>query len=103
MQGLKQKYQDLINNIVIQRLDNFRLILFGSRVRKDHNFCSDIDLAIDYLGNNNKKLDFNLACIREDFEESIIPYEIDLVNLNRVDQEFKNSILNEGTVLYERR
>lgn len=102
MQGLKQEYQDLISNIVTNRLDSFKLILFGSRIRQDHSFCSDIDLAIDYLGNNNNKLDFNLACIREDLEESIIPYEIDLINLNQADLALKNSILHEGTVIYER-
>lgn len=100
MSGLKPKYQDLIKQIISKYLDQYTLILFGSRAGDNYKFCSDLDLAIDYSGINKEKLDINLAYIREDIEESILPYEVDLVDLNSVSSKFKALVLENGIVLH---
>ena len=68
---------------------NAKIFLFGSRARKDNIPQSDIDIAID----NNNKIEFSiLSKIKEDVEESSIPYFVDIIDFNNVSEDFKNQI-----------
>lgn len=93
---LKDKYKNLILKICNKHLDDYELFLFGSRARNDEDSRSDIDLAIK---TKNKNKDYKLALINEDFQESIIPYKIDCLDFDLVDESMKNSILSQGILL----
>ncbi|PMB02682.1 hypothetical protein CEN49_25010 [Fischerella thermalis CCMEE 5273] len=73
------------------------LYLFGSWARNEEKVSSDIDLAIDYSPGSLPP--GTLANMRLAFEESTIPYQVDLVDLTKVDEEFRQHVLKEGKVL----
>lgn len=90
MIDLDIKYIKFIKNIISKYLDEYSLYLFGSRAKGVAKKYSDIDLAI--LANNfsseiKNKLEF-------EFENSTLPYEVDLIDLNNVNDEFKKLILS---------
>lgn len=88
MIDLEPKYIEFIKSTINQELKNYKLYIFGSRVKNKAKQYSDIDIAIDSAELTDKiksKLEFL-------FEDSTIPYEIDIVDLNNITQSFKNLI-----------
>ncbi len=73
---------------IIKSLNPKKIILFGSLAKNNYNKFSDIDFAID----TDRPLSYF------DF-----PGNFDIIDLNRVNEEFKKKILNEGIILYERK
>ena len=87
------KDQKTIINIVLKYLPKAKIYLFGSRSRKDHWPESDIDIAVD----NNKKIEsYTLSLIKEEIEESTIPYTVDIVDIHTISEDLKNKILKDG-------
>lgn len=75
--------------IVKEILDvySYGFFAFGSRVAGKSRKFSDLDLFfIDDIAENI------VQKIEADFEESDLPFKVDLVNYNKLDQEFKRSI-----------
>jgi hypothetical protein len=70
-----------------------RLYLFGSWARGEERSSSDIDLAVDY---DQILPSGTLARLKAAYEESNIPYTIDLVDLTQTDPEFKEKVEKEG-------
>jgi uncharacterized protein len=90
----KQKIIDTIKS----HLPEAQIFLFGSRARKDNTPESDIDIAVD----NKEKIDsFVMSQIKEEVEESTIPFTVDIVDLNNVSKDFKEQIL-KSRVLWEK-
>lgn len=56
---------------------------------------SDIDIAIDYSGDLPKGV---ISSLREVFEESSIPYRVDIVDLTKADREFKSKVMKEAII-----
>jgi len=67
------------------------IYLFGSRARGTEKIGSDVDLAIV----SDNPLSEELALLREIFEESNLPYKIDIVDLNQAPY-LKEVVLKEG-------
>jgi len=67
---------------------NIRVFLFGSSLGYDH--FNDIDVALEGDVSAQEIMD-----LKNHFEESTFPYNIDLVNLNEVKKSFKKNILNQ--------
>lgn len=75
-----------------------RIILYGSRARGDHAPRSDVDLAVDAPG-----LDERVWSAIEDLvEEAPTLYKIDCVWLQKASEDLKRNILGDGKTLYER-
>jgi len=70
-----------------------RLVLFGSRARDDARRTSDIDLA--FAGPQPVPPD-ELALIREAFEESRIPFRVDLLDYATAPAQLRAAIDKEG-------
>ena len=88
-----ERYKKILLKIIINKLPNTKVYLFGSRARSDHSQGSDIDLALDNAG---KKIDFKIILnIYSKIEETSIPLTIDLVDLNNIDSNFKKAIEKE--------
>jgi len=83
------KYKEIVRSIVLQILKPYscKVYLFGSRVEGKIRRSSDFDIAIDGV----PKEDFWKVkqAIREAVEESIVPHEIDVVDLQEVDARFR--------------
>ncbi len=71
-----------------------KVYLFGSRARKDNRAFSDVDLAFE----SSEDLSRDLTYISELLEESWLPYKVDLVELSKVNKEFREKILKEAVV-----
>lgn len=90
---IDSKRQALIIRVLVALLPNVKIYLFGSRARGTNRETSDIDLALD-LGREMTLRELSLA--RNVLGELYIPQKIDVVDLNSVSQDLKNTILSEG-------
>ncbi len=82
-------------DIVFNSLEQLKpdVYLFGSRAKGTETTHSDIDIAVTA----DVELPINqLSYIREQLENSDIPYTVDLVDMHKVDEAFKQKILTEG-------
>ena len=64
--------------------------IFGSRVNGTAKKFSDIDLCIDWV--NSPPEAGGIASLREDFDESSIPYIVDVVDYLKVSADFRQVI-----------
>lgn len=92
--GLDEEVQEQIQNIV-NKNNNYKFRLFGSRARGDYKKTSDIDIAI--FENVEKEDEYR---IRNEFDKLNIIYQIDLVFINaKIKKELLNSIIRDGVDL----
>ena len=100
MKAKENKVEGIIKNIVeiVKGYDPEKIILFGSRARRDYKKNSDIDIAVDL------KLPFREERkLKEKIEELSGLYSVDLIFFPRINENFKRHILKEGVVLYEKK
>jgi predicted nucleotidyltransferase len=76
--GLNERDTQIIFGILKKYPEVKNVLLFGSRAKDGFHKGSDIDLAIDG-GNIPPK---TLRRIKSDFEESDLPYRVDLLDYN---------------------
>ena len=96
--GLSKKNIDDIICIIKKYAEVEKAVIFGSRARGDYKKSSDIDIAL--FGKNlthtiNTKIFYEI-------DNLYLPYKIDLLNFNSLDNEekLKQNILNEGVEIY---
>lgn len=100
MSNLSPIYQKSIQDLkslIFETLkeENFTVILFGSRARGDFNRVSDIDIGILPEKNFERR---KLILLKDRIENLNIPYTVDIVDLSRVSEDFKEKALREGVV-----
>jgi len=86
------KARQIVFTLVAGR--DITVYLYGSRASGKARSFSDIDIALDAGGDAID--DGLLAEIREQLEESNIPYTVDVVDLARTSQTFRDKIRREG-------
>lgn len=91
-------YQDseqLLKNIIFDIIDRnqIKVFLFGSRAKGTARSRSDIDIAL--LSDQPLPL-LLISQLKEKIEESTIPYQVDVVDLNAVSPTFRKKVLTEG-------
>ena len=95
-----EKYIKYLNKVLneILKFNPNKIILFGSRAKGNFRKNSDIDIAVDIELNfrERRKLKERIYVISG-------LYSVDLVFLDSVDEEFKEKILEEGRILYEKK
>lgn len=70
-----------------------KVYVFGSRARGDAKKFSDLDLAIDYAG---QRLPISIqAELADDFDDSDLPFKVDIVDLNGISDTFKMHIAKD--------
>lgn len=88
---ISQKYRIKVENIARKKIpDDVKLFVFGSSIDEHRERFYDIDLGV--IGKIDGKIIHEL---REDFEESDLPYKIDVVNFNEVDEQFSNAVFSD--------
>ncbi|MFH1116508.1 MAG: nucleotidyltransferase domain-containing protein [Pseudomonadota bacterium] len=89
MIDIRPDHLEIVKAILRKHVPDAEVRVFGSRVTstaKDH---SDLDLAIV----NEKPLDFRTkALLEEAFEESDLPFRVDVVDWAAVGEEFRRII-----------
>jgi predicted nucleotidyltransferase len=92
--------KEIISEIVetvVSYLHPARIILFGSRAIGRASRYSDFDIAVE-----NVELDIRKERrLRETLEDRLGIYMVDVIDLARVDLDFKKLILETGRVIYE--
>ncbi len=97
MKSTKDTRLNKIVEILVNEIKPEKLILFGSRGKGNASFNSDYDIAIDSeLMNITEK-----RKLKENIDEIIGLYKIDLIFLREIDSDFKNIILKTGKIIYE--
>ena len=89
-----EKYINKLKEIILSLIDTEKVMvfIFGSRVSGRHASRADIDIGLMA----NEKLPRNLFhTIRNAVDESIIPWEIDIVDFTRVTPSFKDEALKD--------
>lgn len=72
-----------------------RVYLFGSHARGEASRASDVDVAVL----PRKPLPVGLlSAIREELEESRIPYVVELVDLSAAEPSFRKTVQREGVL-----
>jgi len=93
---LSKNELDIVIDILKKHIPNFEIFVFGSRYKGNTHEHSDLDLAIK----GPDKIDLLLiADIRDDFQNSLLPFRVDIIDFNGVSPEFQNVILNNSIVL----
>lgn len=73
--------------------DAVKIILFGSRARKDNFIASDVDIGVIPYG----KLDeTKMALLKEKIENLNIPYKVEIVNFQHVSEDFKKLAMRDA-------
>lgn len=95
MFGLIDRHFNFIKELLKKHIPNpdAKFYIFGSRAKGKYRPYSDIDIAIDCP---DITLEQKLK-LQSDFENSTFPYEVDIVHLNTVNENFKNLIKNDLT------
>jgi len=87
--GVSEEQYNWIKKILKTYLPGTRVFVFGSRARGDHKKYSDLDLAIESAETIQKK---TWSELQEQFSESSIPFKIDLVEMSKIEPDFKKAI-----------
>ena len=84
-----------IRQIIQGRLAKYpvRLFLFGSHATGRAHSASDVDIAV--LPERELPLDL-LSQVREDLEQSNVLYKVDLVDISRTDEVFRQRVFAVG-------
>jgi predicted nucleotidyltransferase len=92
----QKSIQDL-KSLIFETLkgENITVLLFGSRAREDFSQVSDIDIGILPGDNFDQR---KLVFLKERIENLNIPYTVDIVDLSRVSEAFKERALKEGII-----
>lgn len=87
---IKEKYlikvREIIDNILGEKKD-IKVFLFGSSLEKEH--FGDLDIGV--MGGIDANL---ISDLKNKFEESDLPYFVDVVDFDKVSQTFKDNVLN---------
>lgn len=95
IESIKPLYKKMILDALEYHFPGAKVYLFGSRARKTHESGADVDVAID-LG--ERVIMREMARARITLENLFIPLNIDLVDMNAIPQELKETILHEGVL-----
>lgn len=90
--GLEKRHLDFILQVLQKNIpqEDAKFYIFGSRAKGNYKEYSDIDIAVK-LGKETLSADI-LGKILIEFSDSTLPYEVDIVDLNAIDDKFKNLI-----------
>lgn len=87
--------KSLLLNYSAQTKTDVKIYLIGSRAKGKARRTSDIDIAILPVTNTS---DSFFSGLRELIEESNIPYNVDIVDLSKLDSEQKKAFLKKAIV-----
>jgi len=83
---ISEKELQTVKTILKNYAPNFEVLVFGSRVSGNTHEHSDLDIAL----RGSEKIDLLiLADIRDEFQNSNIPFRVDIIDFNRVSPEFQ--------------
>lgn len=93
----ENKYILKLKKVIIDFLknDNVKIVLFGSRARRDNYISSDVDIGIIPYGKFDGK---KITLLKENVENLNIPYKVEIVDFSGVSESFRKESLKEVVV-----
>ena len=88
-----QEYMDLVGLIIRKYLPKAKIVLYGSRARREHSHGADIDVAIDNGGRVDKTV---FSIIKDAIGDSKLPIMYDIVDYHAVSERMQKEILKDG-------
>ena len=88
-------------SLIVEELKKYnprKVVIFGSRARGDYRKQSDIDIAVDLNLSFREK-----RKLKEKIDRLSGLYSVDVVFLPDIDEDFKEKIMKEGKILYEKK
>ena len=92
----QKSIRDLKSLVIdIFKEENVIVILFGSRARGDYSRVSDIDIGILPERDLDK---MKLVLLKEKIEDLNLPYTVDVVDLSKVSELFREKAFRDGVI-----
>ncbi len=96
MINIQPEHLKIVKKILANHVPEAEVLVFGSRVTRTIKYYSDLDLAIVA----DHKLDIRtLALLKLDFEESDLPFRVDILDWHAASGEFQKVIEKECEVI----
>lgn len=91
--SMYQKSEDFLKELLKEKLpEQSHFFLFGSRAIGNHGEMADIDIGIQA----ESEVSINIInALKETIEESFVPYDVDIVDFEKVSEEFKQQALKK--------
>lgn len=90
----KREIIDQVQKIILRHTTPNRIYLFGSQINGEASETSDIDIAYDCTNDENDLL------IKEEVEQLPTLIKIDVVNIAKAGERFRQRVLDTGKVLW---
>jgi uncharacterized protein len=96
MLDVSEKYKSIIQDILHRLAPECEVRAYGSRVNGGSHAGSDLDMVV--IG--KKPIDWKvMAKLRGEFEESNLPFSVDVLDWNALPENFKQSIAEKYEVV----
>ncbi len=89
---ISDEERKILNSVFKEYQDQFEILVFGSRSRGDHKKYSDLDICLKGKDKINSSVITELKNI---FQESNLPYTVDIVDWNNISKEFQVNIKDD--------
>lgn len=88
--AISKEDEELILSVLVRHLPaDTEVFFFGSRINETHKRASDLDILI----RNKRPIPLEIiAIIREEFENSDLPYKVDIVDDNSISPAMRKNI-----------
>ena len=96
MIDLAPRHLETVRRILAEHVPECEVRAFGSRVNGAVKIYSDLDLAVVGSG---KLSDDTLRCLKEAFEESDLPFRVDVLDWHAISASFRKVIENQYEVV----
>jgi len=90
--GVEVEYLEEIADIIKSKDSTAQAWLFGSRARGCYEPCSDIDIAVNSPTQTGVTFQIAIGHMKSDFENSEIPYLVDIHNWREIKQSWKSNL-----------
>lgn len=98
--NLEPQYLTMVQNILAAHVPYIEVRAFGSRITGTAKPHSDLDLALVGAG----KIDFGtMAQLKDAFSESDLPFRVDVLDWNDIDDEFREIISQNFNVIQDKK
>lgn len=96
MIDLAPRYLGIIREILKKHIPDYEVRIFGSRVNQTAKKYSDLDLTIVGKTKLPKKI---LYLLRDEFEESDLPFRVEIMDWHTVSDDFKKIIEKQYEII----
>jgi predicted nucleotidyltransferase len=86
-----------LKKLVLDHLkdEKAKVVLFGSRARKDNRPFSDVDIGVIPYGEFHE---IKITLLRDELENFNVPYRVEIVNFSEVSEDFKKEAFKDSIV-----